>query len=199
MLRLLASAAIAASLIPVAAQAVPVSFDLFGTAASGATLTATFGYDTDATVTGSGPTYAEHDNAGFLTGMISGGAFDGTSFSLTGGLVAVVNDFDVNPPNGDLSDFFLIEFDESELFMENFDATAFSDTSLPTALSLADWERRFVLISDVDLTGQTRQEERFTIQSLSRTPTAPVPLPATLPLAVAGLGALALIRRRARI
>jgi hypothetical protein len=129
------------------AAAATVTFSYVGTDSAGATVSGTFGYDTDAPDI-NGNTFSGTYLTGFLNGTIAGGAADGLSFDLnlsgaqTEGHLKILisaNDF--------FSTLWITEIAEGgvgewmRLELESTSAV-FGDTSLPTELDIADWSRK---------------------------------------------------------
>ncbi len=129
------------------AVAATVTFSYVGTDSAGATVSGTFGYDTDAADI-NGNNFAGTYLTGFINGAITGGAADGFSFDLNlsgaqteGHLKTSISD------NVFFSALRITEIAEggvgewTRLELESTSAV-FGDTSLPTELDVGDWSRK---------------------------------------------------------
>ncbi len=127
------------------AAATTVTFSYAGTDGAGATVSGTFGYDTDAPDINNNA-FAGVYLTGFINGIITGGAADGFSFNLNmsgaqtdGHLRTVVsaNEFFstlwINEIAG-VGEFRRLELEST--------SPVFDDISLPTELNVADWSRK---------------------------------------------------------
>lgn len=174
------------------AQAALISFDytaigLVGFLNEGATVTGSFGWDTDATDLSPSANQGIYSGA-FLTGSISGGAQDGGVFArsdlelivqtTTGGFVGVKN-LEGGPPTS-------IQFHNGTV----------STDAVPTSIDLSSFagtqagpftiNRLAVAFADIGQPNATGLVYKLT----SVTPTTAIPLPATLTLLLPGLIAL---------
>ena len=182
------------------AQAAIVTFAYSGTASGGlpGTVTGFFGYDDSVGDTNPSSEFGVYPAAGFFNGTISGGAFDGVTFSRTNFPVEIRNDqnlgtefqdfFQIN----DFVSFNFIAFGAVSSSTPNppLDSDALTSPSLIAALlSPASWEIGPLL----QFASGPFTSAQFDLTSVMR---VPVPEPGTIALLVVGL--LGLASRHAR-
>lgn len=192
-----------AALISLAAtcggSAATISFDFDATSASGS-LSGRFGNDDAAPAVSSGPTTAVY-SFGFITGLFSGGVFDGLSLSITNAGVAVTDD---QPGLGGLEDSlsFLDALAAPTLSLLDFDGTALASTALPPIPTFEEFEIASLLIKATDVQGSAGSEAPVFFQITSFRPSSPSPAPVPVPLPAAmllpALAVLPIIRKARR-
>jgi hypothetical protein len=155
-----------------------VTFSYEGTDGEGATVSGKFGYETDTPDINSNR-YTALYLTGFLTGTISGGTADGVSFSLyLSGEQTEGNIITIVATNQFYSTFWMREradVGEYELINLESTSTVFIDTSLPTQLNVADWDK-FNILDIRRLTGSENLFEFTKITVSTPKPEGPVDL-----------------------
>jgi len=130
-----------------------------------------------------------YTGAGFWTGIVNGGPQDGASFNFSDVEVEVFDNFSsigdsfriVVPTPGGSTTFF---------YLDDADATTFSNDSLPSMLTLADFETRQIFLGPE--IGVSVDQFQYTFQSISA-PTV-IPLPSAAWLFGSALGFVAWYR-----
>lgn len=175
-------------------SAATISFNYTGSWMDGdASVSGIFGYDT--AVADSIPGDAvegEYIGSGFWSGVVTGGPQDGTSFSFTNIDFSVFND---DPDFFDTLSGTVPSATGSTTFfdLENSDATAFSDDSLPASLNLDDYDiSQFTLGRELGVFGVVYDYEFTSIEPLT---TVPLP-PAVWLFGSALLGLVSLSRKK---
>ena len=132
------------------AAAEMVTFSYAGTDGAGATVSGTFGYDTDAQDINNNA-FAGVYLTGFINGVITGGAADGFSFNLNmsgaqtdGHLRTVVsaNEFFSTLRINEIAGVGEVRW----LDLDSITTPVFDNISLPTDLNVADWPRKYLFI-----------------------------------------------------
>lgn len=158
-----------------ASSAAIISFNYTGSWMGGdATVSGIFGYDTAVADSLPGDTMeGEYIGSGFWSGVVAGGPQDGASFNFTNIDFSVLND---DPDLFDSLSCTVPSATGSTTYfdLENSDATAFSDDSLPTSLNLDDFNfRQFTLGSELGVPDVMYEYEFNSIEPLSAVPLPP--------------------------
>lgn len=180
--------------------------------ASGGTLTALVSYDSDVSsgaTTVSGVKWSYDRLYSTYTGFsLSGPAETIAAVASDAVNHAVITRDGLADGTADISDLFavrsyLLSSDTTlyyRLYLDSwdYDETKWSRGSPITAVLLNSFSRKTLLFQKyVTLASGGTQFQKVSSSSVVWSPVAPVPLPATLPLMLAGLGLVALVRRRA--
>ena len=164
------------------AAAATVTFSYAGTDGAGATVSGTFGYDTD-TPEINNNAFAGVYLTGFINGIITGGASDGFSFNLNmsgaqtdGHLRTVVsaNEFFstlwINEIAG-VGEFRRLELEST--------SPVFDDISLPTELNVADWSRK-----NLDIRSLAPNANLFDLTEINKIPPTAGPAANKVPVSI---------------
>lgn len=165
-------------------SAATISFDFTAISATG-TLSGSFGYDDAAPAISSGPGTTTY-SSGFITGLFSGGVFDGLTLSVTNAEVVVSDDI---PGLGGLEDSlaFLDALGAPILSLFDFDGTALSSTALPATLTPGDFDFAALLVRARNVPGSTGNEAPNFFEITNFTPSVPTPSPIPTPVPAAML------------
>ncbi|MGI9292497.1 MAG: hypothetical protein ACR2PS_00825 [Pseudomonadales bacterium] len=176
--------------LPSFASAAAITFNYTATLSGGpGILTGSFGYD-DAVPDDlpGAPNEGRYPGAGFWTGVVTGGPQDGVSFSVSGAQTRIFDNFSTI---GDMLE--MTAAPTTFINMEDAQATTFTSDSLPSTLTLADFEIRNMFLSAADVGGPAGPQVQYILQSIS-----PVPAPAAVWLFGSALGILGWTRRMQR-